>query len=51
MHVDLLVGPMVLGADGEMFVILALTEYRFDVALAAVGQKDVLGWWTTRFGW
>ena len=43
MHVDLLVGPMVLGTYGEMFVVLALTEYRFDVALAAVGQKDVFG--------
>ena len=42
-HMDLVVGPMVLRAYGEVLVVFALAKYCFDLALAAVGEKDVLG--------
>jgi len=41
-HVDLVVGPMVLGPYGEVFVVFALAEDCLDVALASVGQGGFL---------
>ena len=43
MDMDLLVGPVELWSYGEMLVVLALTKDIFDLALAAVGQEDILG--------
>jgi len=43
MHVDFLVGPVVLGPESQVLVVFDLAKDGFDLALAPVGQDDILG--------